>query len=839
MDAKIAANKVKSGLDNFSNDELLELQKALKDHSEYGDELVILNNRIESSLTKEDKEAQDIEYNLFDVKESDFKKNMSFWDEDFKEESLDKNDQVKLKEFNAILGRVKVEDDKLGLDRDTYIDRLIQASMLEAKFFNLGSPQVAKLKPQERNKKVFDDFINMALNKISAINISESIRPAQGKECDPRTSEYKAYIQEYNAKVKYNIGKIYSNKSDPIVVSAQGIITSCADTSSKANEFIKRLSEKFKGSQEVKRIQATVSKFDEGCKKVWKNRWDIAKAVVESVRKNKWQVGLGLAGSLAITGATIATTVTAGAAVVGTAAAAAPVAAVALPITLGYMAYSTATSWVAPILDEASALRKDAKTAGKRMGLLESLKQARKNKANDASYKRKAAVGTGFAVLGGGLIGASYAGIFSPVSDATTAVTQAVTARVISTVSRVAGSNTSLAVERHYAKKAYKEAPADKKEQLRKNLTSANTALAFGLFAGAIATYVGLSHAAHANDAAEVTNTAFDNASATPAVAEVVPEVDMSHMVDRLPDYNSGMGISNAQYNTLLRTRTSEDLIRMYNNLSPEVMENFPDMTKEELLYKYNRLDAFTKIVNARTGVSIDGAKRWHWDTEMKSLKAMLECDEKITVAEINSAKLALSHIQENGDYKGPGDHVRTDFYLKTIEGEPCPKDNVSYYAHGGSKAKVITDSIPPAKATPPVVTPVPVDTTPVVDTPPTVTPTPIDTTPKVVTAPVVVTPPVDTAPVVVEPVAPTAPTVTRYVPLTEEFNVKTEAEHMAILRSKGAVLAEDGNWYVPSKDGTGIEIELTKLSEKAIKNPDGTFNVRNAQQLLNSKKQR
>ncbi len=69
-------------------------------------------------------------------------------------------------------------------------------------------------------------------------------------------------------------------------------------------------------------------------------------------------------------------------------------------------------------------------------------------------------------------------------------------------------------------------------------------------------------------------------------------------------EYNENMGISQKQYNILvsttegtLKSATGEEITldRAYLNLNDDVMQNFPNQTKEEVLYKFNRLYAFMR----------------------------------------------------------------------------------------------------------------------------------------------------------------------------------------------------------------------------------------------------
>ncbi len=766
----------------------------------------------------EAQENDEIAHNVHETEKSTLKNNASILDTELDEENMDKEDKEKISMFESVVNRINITDEQSGVPAQIYVDKLIGASFLEAQALSLGDAQVEKMNDKEKNKKLLDDFLSIALTKIASTAAADEIRKPQGKECDPRSPEYKTYLQEYSVKVKNTIGNVLSEKDKPINLSAGNVITSCADSVVKLEDYVRTLGNKFSNSPVVKKFKGSVETFDKGCREVWKNKWDIAKGIVASVRRNKWQVGLGLTGSAAVTGAAVL----------------APQ--VTVPVMVGYMAYSSATAWVAPILDEASALRKDAKKQGKKLGFLASLKQARKNKAADATYKRKAAINTGFAVLGGGLIGAGHiAGWFGGASAAA-----AVSERTIATITRVAGSNTALGVETVFARNAYKNAPEDKKEELRKNYVLARNALGLGVVVGGIVTYAGLSHGG--GNAQQVTDNAFDEAaqSGTPEVdananadinADNNANVDVAaddYFVEKIPEYNSDMGITKGQYATLLKTRSSEDLLRMYNNLDDDMMKNFEGMTREQVLYKYNRLDAVTKIVNAKTGVSIDGATRHVWDAELKDLKSMLECGDQLSAERAAAAKAALLHIKDNGQYVGPGaDRGVSDFYLKKVDGRPCPEDNVNYYEHSGK-----------APSKPSVTTVVP---EPQPDVVPEAQPDPV-----VIKKPVVVE--VEKEKVVTVVVEnnqgeelPAAGT--KYVPLNMKFNTEFDkgGNMMEILQKKypGIVVAMvdgEAKFYVPSTNNEGIELQIMTKAEMAAQNGGENLNadyqVKNSDQL-------
>ena len=108
------------------------------------------------------------------------------------------------------------------------------------------------------------------------------------------------------------------------------------------------------------------------------------------------------------------------------------------------------------------------------------------------------------------------------------------------------------------------------------------------------------------NDSVEVTDTLI-NEQNMPEDQTLLPqnEGDANSDVAAFPDsYNQEMGISEKQYNVLVKTTEGTlksatgnevTLDTAYANLSDETMANFPNQTREEVLYKFNRLYAFMR----------------------------------------------------------------------------------------------------------------------------------------------------------------------------------------------------------------------------------------------------
>ena len=149
-------------------------------------------------------------------------------------------------------------------------------------------------------------------------------------------------------------------------------------------------------------------------------------------------------------------------------------------------------------------------------------------------------------------------------------------------------------------------------------------------------------------------------------------------------EYNADMGITKAQYALLQRLYTAEDLNRMYTNLSSdEVMANFGNMTKEEVLFKYQRLDAWTDRVDAQ-GNSIQGAVRYHYEEEMTALNNLLNCGEQLSAEQYAAINKALAMIDDKGDYLGPDKVLTNNVMIKADQWENCDEGHMNHWKMGG-----------------------------------------------------------------------------------------------------------------------------------------------------------
>ena len=139
-----------------------------------------------------------------------------------------------------------------------------------------------------------------------------------------------------------------------------------------------------------------------------------------------------------------------------------------------------------------------------------------------------------------------------------------------------------------------------------------------GFFKGLWSKMFGANEADNASTASASNPAGSDVNAPNPANVDETPEVESNapaeaaqpetaetdNMTGLFPkEYNKDMGISETQYNTLVKTTegtlkaaTGEEITldRAYSNLN-SAMDNFEDKTKEEIMYKYNRLYAFMR----------------------------------------------------------------------------------------------------------------------------------------------------------------------------------------------------------------------------------------------------
>ena len=189
------------------------------------------------------------------------------------------------------------------------------------------------------------------------------------------------------------------------------------------------------------------------------------------------------------------------------------------------------------------------------------------------------------------------------------------------------------------------------------------------------------------------TNTVVDAPKDSSEVSDIMSGFKDTYA---FPDkYTKEMGITQAQYDLLKQLYKPSDLDTMYLNLEKEgVMDHFDGMTKEQVLFKYQRLDVFTDRVRwdekAQEFVSIQGAKRYHYEEEMTALNKLLNCGHDLDAKQFKAVKDALDMIDNKGEYHGAGGEVRTtNVMTKADPTTNCEEGNVNHWQKGEQVVKV------------------------------------------------------------------------------------------------------------------------------------------------------
>ena len=158
-----------------------------------------------------------------------------------------------------------------------------------------------------------------------------------------------------------------------------------------------------------------------------------------------------------------------------------------------------------------------------------------------------------------------------------------------------------------------------------------------------------------------------------------------------LEAYNREHGLRGGA-NGWLGTRSPEDIQRMYDNLTQNMTKEqyqnfFGDMSPEEVMHKYNRLDVWTVRVKVEDGKLVplldkDGNNlpRYQMDKEMLMLKQVIECNE-ISAGNADIIKSALGHIKDNGDTDLSGQ--RTGNRITGLRAVDCHEETQAYGVAG------------------------------------------------------------------------------------------------------------------------------------------------------------
>lgn len=515
------------------------------------------------------------------------------------------------------------------------------------------------LRQTQKAQEVFGDIVEGGKKiKIKTDNILSSCADtAVNIENYVRALRYKA--QENLAKVSKDAVKGISagakNLADKATAGAQKIADKATEEAKdladkaaiEAQKIAAKTADKF--TLLANNIQNKKNKLEQLANKISDNRYEIWKNIKGSFHDNKIKLFGNVAANAAFGFWTAAAA--SGAAVAGVGAAPVLVPAIAV-----YAAYHAAGAWVYPVVAEMRKINRKRKEDGqKALPFKQALKQAWHNKMSSRKDKRAYIVG---GVVNTGLAVAGFAWLKDGLEAADTVNTLVGGAKEglnVTLASNIAETRHAISLGRSGAATvaqltdaaiAYGVSVNDPNNKEKANEFK-QTAIAALAGAGLNIAFQGWGFAHGQNHPAEIlSNTQTTTASETTAEgrsgwlknlwqsivkpadkpdtsasdivppAEIVkpdttavqtvvePQVPASAEISVFPDkYSPDMGISKNEYNILvtttegtLKSATGEQITldRAYTNLDA-AMANFPDKTKEEIMYKFNRLYAFMR----------------------------------------------------------------------------------------------------------------------------------------------------------------------------------------------------------------------------------------------------
>lgn len=559
-------------------------------------------------------------------------------------------------------------------EKKSYLNLLFEGAKLKAQTSLSGSDDFAKMPKSAQIKALKDEVKTIFFADFAQTSIASQL-PSSSKEEQKIGSEaYKQYIRKQVDKATSVFNEVI-NGSKKIKVTTDAILSSCADTAVKVENYIKALrykaqkmlattarettqkanslvdaaSDKFTAL--ANSLQSKKNKFEKLANTVSKNRYEIWKNIKGSFHDNK----LKLIGNVIANSAFGYWT-----AMAASGAAATGAAPVLVPAVIAYGAYHAAGSWVYPVIAEMRKINRKRKEAGEeKLSFTQALKQAWKNKMSSRKDKRNYIVGgvvntalatVGCAWLKDGLEAADNVATLTEGAKEGLNVTLAANIAETKHAISLGRAGTGTVAQLVDASIAYGVAckDPDNKEKANEFKQAGITALV-GLGLNTVFQAAGFAQGQHHGaDINDVNSSAGDIASekahdAASAIKETTPNTNaadgkgwkgwFSKLFFRNEENNSGdyvtksvdapvespanaadsglfpktystdMGISKGEYNVLvsttegtLKAATGEEvtLDRAYMNLDG-MMDQFPGKTKEEVIYKFNRLYAFMR----------------------------------------------------------------------------------------------------------------------------------------------------------------------------------------------------------------------------------------------------
>ncbi len=480
----------------------------------------------------------------------------------------------------------------------------------------------------------------------TAVNIENYVRALRYKAQENLARVSKDVVKEVSAGTK-NLADKATAGAQKIADKATAEAKDLADKAApEAQKIAAKTADKF--TLLANNIQNKKNKLEQLANRVSDNRYEIWKNIKGSFHDNKIKLFGNIAANAAFGFWTAAAA--SGAAVAGVGAAP-----VLVPAIAAYAAYHAAGAWVYPVVAEMRKINRKRKESGeKALPFKQSLQQAWHNKMSSRKDKRAYIVG---GVVNTGLAVAGFAWLKDGLEAADTVNTLVGGAKEglnVTLASNIAETRHAISLGRSGAATvaqltdaaiAYGVSVNDPNNKEKANEFK-QTAIAALAGAGLNIAFQGWGFAHGQNHPAEIladTQTATASGAAskekggwlkslwqsikpasktdTPASEVVVPSTVVASdtaavqtvvetpmttntVISVFPDkYSPDMGISKNEYNILvattegtLKSATGEQITldKAYTNLDA-AMANFPDKTKEEIMYKFNRLYAFMR----------------------------------------------------------------------------------------------------------------------------------------------------------------------------------------------------------------------------------------------------
>lgn len=535
----------------------------------------------------------------------------------------------------TIVDQTDILDGKQALAEDKkheYLNLMFQSAKLEAESSLSASEDFAKQSTSGKIKLFKEAVKDVFFINFSRVAISSQLDTPTSKESKIGSDEYKQYINRQYEKAQKVFTNIL-NGGKKITLKVDGILSSVADSAIKVENHIRAFKNKAteklaqaskdsiaagkeKWAKLADSLQLKKQSLENKAKQISDNRYEIIKNVKNSVKDNSWKIGVNLAANVAMG--------------LGMSAAVAAGSTVAAPL-MAYGAYHAASSWFWPVVKEYRKINRTRREEGKeKLGLKKAWKEAWKTATSGKNKKKYLINGTVNSVLGVALMG--FGSHIAGAADTVNVATEALNANTAATttVATVASTKATVRVAKTTSATG---------AQLIDAAVSKEKSTAYAAVAGGVINVLMMDLGLNGNSAAAAENANVADVNLAPVATthaapvesvdslassnvhvdsatvvsdanepeEVVVETTEAETADlTFPrEYSEDMGITQRQYNTLVSTTEGTlklasgqevTLDRAYSNLTDEVMETyFPDKTREEVLYSFNRLYGFMR----------------------------------------------------------------------------------------------------------------------------------------------------------------------------------------------------------------------------------------------------